>query len=139
MILLDTSGLLAALFSDQRHHEACASSLVEESGPFVLSPFVLAELDYLIGKHAGVAAQRAFLCEIAAGVYDLAVFDRSDIANAERVVAQYEDLALGLADASLVVLSNKLRITKLLSLDQRHFRVVRGHGERPFDLLPFDS
>ncbi|GAB4109988.1 MAG: hypothetical protein Kow001_10500 [Acidobacteriota bacterium] len=47
MILLDTSGLLAALFPDQRTHLACAQALDGMGGPLLLSPFVLAEIDKL--------------------------------------------------------------------------------------------
>ncbi len=50
MIIVDTSGLLAALFPDQRLHEEASRVLLQMEGPFVLSPFVLAELDYLVTK-----------------------------------------------------------------------------------------
>ncbi len=43
MILLDTRGVLAALVPDQRSHRAAADVLIHAEGPFVLSPFVLAE------------------------------------------------------------------------------------------------
>jgi predicted nucleic acid-binding protein len=139
VILLDTSGLLSALFTDQRHHPACARVIEVDAGPFVLSPFVLAELDYLIGRHAGSAAQSALLRDVASGAYDLAAFDRSDIARAESILRQYQDLEVGLADASIAVLSERLQCLDLLSLDQRHFRVLRGHRGRAFRLLPSDS
>ncbi len=58
MMLLDTSGLLAALFPDQRQHDACAAALLAADGPLLLSPFVLAELDYLVVKLAGVSVER---------------------------------------------------------------------------------
>ncbi len=48
VILVDTSGVLAALFSDQAQHEECASALRGATPPLVLSPFVLAELDDLL-------------------------------------------------------------------------------------------
>jgi hypothetical protein len=53
VILLDTSGLLSSLSADQRHHEACLEVLLQDPGPFLLSPFILAELDYLVGKLLG--------------------------------------------------------------------------------------
>ncbi|MGH3100077.1 MAG: PIN domain-containing protein, partial [Thermoleophilia bacterium] len=48
MIVLDTSGLLAALDAGQRQHEPARQVLEGDSGPLLLSPFVLAELDYLL-------------------------------------------------------------------------------------------
>jgi len=50
VIVVDTSGVLAALFPDQRRHRECATVLNEHEGPLLLSPFVLAELDYLIAN-----------------------------------------------------------------------------------------
>jgi predicted nucleic acid-binding protein len=52
---------------------------------------------------------------------------------------RYADLDLGLADASNVVLANRHDTLDVLTLDERHFRVLRGTGGRPFRLLPADS
>jgi predicted nucleic acid-binding protein len=139
VILVDTSGLLAALFPDQRAHPACARVLRENPGPFVLSPFVLAEMDYLLWKLAGVSTELAFLAEVAADAYELAAFSSSDVAEARAVIERFHDLGIGLADASLVVLSRRLEVRDLLTLDQRHFRALRGSREQPFRLLPADS
>ena len=53
MIILDTSGLLSAIYSSQRFHPVAREVLERVEGPFLLSPFVLAELDYLISTKAG--------------------------------------------------------------------------------------
>lgn len=139
MILLDTSGLLAAMFSDQADHPACRQALLEAAPPLVLSPFVLAEVDYLIGRLAGVDAELLLLEEVAAGAYDLAEFTRSDVARARQVAEQHRDLEIGLADASLVVLSERTGTLDVLTLDQRHFRTLVGTAGRPFRLLPADA
>lgn len=139
MIVLDTSGLLAALASDQRHHLACRRVLEGEPGPFLLSPFVLAETDYLIGRAGRTAHQLAFLEEIERGAYRLAPFDTADVSLARQVMASYEDLGIGLADASLVVLAARHRTKRLLTLDERHFRAVRTIEGQPFELLPADA
>lgn len=138
MILVDTSGLLAALFPDQRQHPACAAVLAGTDGPRILSPFVLAELDYLVTKLAGVDVEAALLDEIARGAYDLAPFDGEDVGEARGVIRRYRSLDVGLADASLVVLSRRLGTRDILTLDERHFRALRGAGGRPFRLLPAD-
>ena len=43
-----------------------------------------------------------------------------------------------LADASIVVLSHRYGVAELLTLDEGHFRVVRGPEDVPFRLLPLD-
>ncbi len=139
MILVDTSGLLAALFPDQRTHSACARALREAQAPFVLSPFVLAEMDYLLWKLAGVDIELEFLAEVARGAYELAAFDSFDVEEAKTVIETFSDLGIGLADASLVVLARRLEVREVLTLDQRHFRSLTGFRGQPFRLLPADS
>ena len=48
MHLIDTSRLLAEMDDDQRLHRAAREVLEGASGQLILSPFVLAELDYLL-------------------------------------------------------------------------------------------
>ena len=138
MIVLDTSGLLSAIDASQTHHRAAAAVLRQTEAPRLLSPFVLAELDYLLATRVSRPAQRALLEQVADGVYQLESFDAGDIARAIEILDLYADLGLGLADASLVVLSERHRVFDLLTLDERHFRAVLGPGGKPFRVLPAD-
>jgi predicted nucleic acid-binding protein len=139
VIILDTSGLLAAVDASQRHHVAARRALEAAPPPWLLSPFVLAELDYLLATRVGQPAERALLAEVGRGVYRLEAFEADEVAAAERLIGRHADLELGLADASLAVLANRYGVRDLLSLDERHFRAVRGPGGRPFRLLPADA
>ena len=139
MILVDTSGLLAAMFADQTDHAACREALEEAEPPLILSPFVLAELDYLVLRNAGVDAELRLLEEVADGAYELAPFSRLDVARALEIARQHRDLQIGVTDASLVVLSERHGTVDLLTLNQRHFRTIPGAHERPFRILPADS
>jgi len=139
VILLDTSGVLSALDASDRRHAASAQALRDAVAPRILSPFVLAELDYLLATRVSTRIQRSFLGEVAAGAYRLEAFDIEDIAEANAVLDRYPDLSLGIADASLVVLARRHDVTDILTLDERHFRAVRAIGDRPFRILPADS
>lgn len=138
MILVDTSGLLANYDRGDRYHAASARTLVD-SQPRILSPFVLAELDYLISKVAGQAAELMVLQDVSQGAYQLESMSGSDIAAATRIIERYPDLKLGLADASIVVLAERYDCRDILTLDQRHFRAIRASDGEPFRLLPHDA
>jgi predicted nucleic acid-binding protein len=138
LILLDTSGLLAALDPDQRGHTAVARELGAASPPLLLSPFVLAELEYLVRRDSGVAAQLDLLQEVGAGVYQLEPFVCADVEEARALVRRHRDLGVSLADASIVVLARRFGADEVLTLDQRHFRVLQGPNG-PFRLLPADA
>jgi len=139
VIVLDTSGLLAAIDSSQRFHIAARDLLREVRVPLILSPFVLAELDYLLATRVGKDAELALLGEVARDTYRLAQFSTRDLDESKQVMERYADLDLGLADASNVVLANRHDTLDVLTLDERHFRVLRGPGGRPFRLLPADA
>jgi len=138
VILLDTSGLLAALDAGQRSHRQAAASLLAARPPLLLSPFVLAELDYLVGSRVGAGARASLLEEVERGAYLLEPMTGSDVARAHRIIERYADFAISLADASIVVLAERHQERDILTLDERHFRVLTGDG-RPFRLLPADA
>ena len=138
-MILDTSGLLAALDGSDPMHRPCSAVIRAARSPHLLSPFVLAELDFLLGKSVSSGARRAFLGEVANGAYRLENFDAADVAQALVVLDRYRDLDMGLADASLVVIAARHGMHDLLTLDERHFRAVLGPGDRPFRLLPADA
>jgi predicted nucleic acid-binding protein len=139
VILIDTSGLLAALFEDQRDHEACAAALLDAEPPRILSPYVVAEADFLIHKYGGLKAELLFLEELARGVYELPSFEESDIEQAREIIVKYRTLEIGLADASIAVLAARYECRDVLTLDHRHFRAIRHSGRRVFRIFPADG
>ena len=139
MILVDTSGILAALFPDQNRHRECAQALLSAPPPRIISPFVLAETDFLIQKFGGVDAEILFLGEIGRRAYELAAFNEADVEDARRIVVKYRTLGIGLADASIAVLAARYDTVDVLTLDERHFRAIRPAPRKNFRILPVDS
>lgn len=138
-IILDTSGLLAAVDRDQRFHQATREILEGYPHKLILSPFVLAELDYMVLTRIGHDQEISLLEEVASGAYQLESFAAEDVADAATLLRQYEDLGIGLADASNVILADRHDTLDILTLDERHFRSLRSGRGRPFRLLPFDT
>ncbi len=138
MILVDTSAALQLASSTGQRHEDVLRVVQQLDGPFLLSPFVLAELDYMLIERHGQEKQLALLGQVVDGAYELAEFGRADVDAATGVMKAYADLQIGLADASIVVLAEKHATVDVLSFDLRHFRAMRGPRGRPFRLLPDD-
>jgi len=139
LIICDTSGLVAAYSAADARSQEVTELLRREPGSLILSPFVLAELDYLIGTRAGVADELKVLSDVAEGVYSLAEVHPSDVAEAAALVERYRDMRIGLTDASLVVLAARYGTTRLLTFDEKHFRAIRPLRGNAFTILPADS
>ena len=138
MIILDTSGVYAFKDESAEEHPAVRQAVESDPGPFILSPFVLAELDYLVSERLGQRVERELLEDVANGAYELAEFSPDDVVTAMELVDRYADLKLGLTDASVAVLAARHRTTRLLTLDERDFRPMRPLYGTAFTLLPAD-
>lgn len=136
MIVADTSALLA-LFNRREPAHAAVTAIVEgEPDPLIVSPYVLAELDYLVATRLGVEAELAVLRELGGGAYHLEELAAGDLLDAAAVVERYRDQRVGIADASIVVLADRHRTRSVLTLDHRHFSVLRPRAGGRFTLLP---
>ncbi len=135
-MIADTSALLALYNGREPAHAAVRAVVDAASEPLVVSPYVVAELDYLVATRLGVDAELAVLAELSGGAYHLAEMGPADLEAAAAVVGRYRDQDLGVADASLVVLAERHRTRSLLTLDHRHFSVVRPASGGRFKLLP---
>jgi uncharacterized protein len=140
VILCDTSGLLAAYDQDEPSGPAVRELLDAETGTLVVSPFVLAELDYMLLRRAGVRAELTLLKDLADDVYQVAAFTAQDSVRVATLVEQYADLKLGICDAHTMILAAPERYgtTRVLTFDHRHFRAVKPPQGGVFTVLPAD-
>ena len=138
VLLLDAGPLYAQADRADPHHRQVAAILRAEREPLIASALAVAEADYLILTRLGLDVELAFLEDLAEGTFQLECLTRTELGTALGVARRYRDLALGLADASLVVLAQRFRTRRLLSFDERAFRTVVPLQGGTFTLLPAD-
>jgi predicted nucleic acid-binding protein len=135
MILCDTSGLLALLDRGEPDHRAVQTAAAAADGPLLVTDLVLAETDYLVLRRLGSRAERAFVDQLIEGVFLREAVSSDDLGAAARICLQFGDQDLGLTDATLMALAERLRCS-VLTLDRRHFTPFRDRRGRPLHLLP---
>jgi predicted nucleic acid-binding protein len=139
MLICDTSGLIAFFDASDAAHKPVSIAVEQSGGPFIVSPYVIAELDYLLATRRGVAAELAAMRELAGGAWDVPALDAESLGQAADVVERYQGQNIGIADASMVVLAARYGTDRVLTLDHRHFTVLRTLSGKPFQLVPSDS
>ena len=102
----------------------------------MISPYVLAELAYLVATRHGVDAELSVLTGIAGGAWLLPSFGSGQLTKSISVIERYRDQEIGLADVSLLVLADQFGSRRILTLDHRHFDIIRPIGGGRFSLLP---
>jgi len=136
VIIVDTGVIVAMSNRRDDDHERCTELLTTTVELLVLPEPLLVEVGYMLGSRAGAAAEADFLRDVADGVYTLESMLHVDIVRAAELVERYADLPLGTADACVVAISERLGVTRIATLDIRHFSVIRPRHVAAFTLLP---
>jgi hypothetical protein len=90
----------------------------------------------MIATRLGPRAEVRFLGSLAAGELLVEHVTAADWLRIAELVAKYRDLRLGTVDACVVALAERLRIATVITLDERHFRVVRPAHVEALTLVP---
>ncbi len=134
--MLDTGPLLAAFDAADPDHQPCAALLTDAEEDLVVPTLVLGELDYWCAERLDPGVWLAFLDDLLAGAYRVEPPSGNDYARCRALQEQYADLAVGLVDASVFALVERLGEDKLATLDHRHFSVLRPAHVEALRLLP---
>lgn len=84
----------------------------------------------------GSKAEAAFLRSLARGELRQVEIESGDLFRMAELVETYADFPLGMADASVIAVAERLSVLDIATLDHRHFRVVRPRHTTAFRLLP---
>jgi uncharacterized protein len=135
-LILDTGPLLAALDAADPDHARCATLITEAREDLVIPALVLAELDYWCHRRLGADVWLAFLDDVLAGAYRIEPPTGPDLVRCRDLQSTYLDLGIGVTDASVMALVERLGETKVATLDHRHFGAVRPSHAEAVQLVP---
>ena len=122
-VIADTGAIIALLDEDDKHHTAVVE--VAQSFDLLIPVTVLPEVDYLVTKYLGEAVVRSFLEAMTEGAFIYLPIEIEEIRRTTEIMARYSDIPIGFVDASLVALAESHNIHRILTLDRRHFNIIR--------------
>ncbi|MCU0500901.1 MAG: PIN domain-containing protein [Anaerolineae bacterium] len=134
--LVDTGILLALANLRDANHKAAITLLSSLHEALLVSMPVLTEAAYLTNRVLGVEAEARLVASLGRGEMQLEEVTRSDCLRAAELLRTYADANIGFVDASLVALAERLKIQRLLTLDRRHFEMIRPRHCSSFAILP---
>jgi predicted nucleic acid-binding protein len=133
-VLVDAGPLVALLDQGDLHHVACITALKTLRDPLVTAWPAFTEAMYLLGS--SWPGQKALWSRIETGALTLAPLDESDATRMRELMEKYRDLPMDLADASLVRIAEREDLTRIFTVDRRHFSIYRPGRRRRFSILP---
>jgi predicted nucleic acid-binding protein len=133
--LLDTGFLLAVLDADDELHEICAIALQEE--PDLLLPdMVIPELAYMSVRELGHATLSQFLRSLNKGELTIVQTTNDDLLRTAEILEKYADNKVDFVDCAIVAMSERFNVTRILTVDRRHFEIFRPKHCSTFEIAP---
>jgi uncharacterized protein len=138
-LIVDAGALYAQADPRDAHHAGAVEVLSAEPETLVASCFAAAEADHLILTRLGPDAESLFLRDLADGTYVVECLTQAELGAAWNLANRYRGVAPGLADLSAVVLARRYRTRRLLTFDERTFRLIVPLQGGHFTILPADA
>lgn len=128
MIVADTGAVYALIDSRERNHAVLRELFEKDPDAWILPWAILPEVDYLVGKHLGTRVQEEFLEDLAEGAFAVEWGAESDLAEARTICRKHRGLRLGLVDAAVMAVAERLKAEAIATLDVRDFGAVGLKG-----------
>jgi uncharacterized protein len=135
MALLVDTGILYALADRRDAWHKRVREYLESTPDALLAPVtILPEVAYLLRQRIGASAETAFVASLVKGEVAVEDLTSRDWKRVEALMLDYD--ILGLVDASVVAIAERLKLDTLATTDRRDFTAVSpAHVER-FTLVP---
>jgi predicted nucleic acid-binding protein len=136
--LIDTGAILALLDRSDRWHEQCVIAFRQLRLPLLTTEAVLTELFHLVGdSRKEMEAAWKFVRSGAALV--LGTIGDGELPQVHALMSRYWDRPMDFADATLVHLARRERLSVILTIDHADFATYRIEGKRRFKVLPVQT
>ena len=133
--LIDAGPLVAYVDEADPAHQSVVDALDGFRGHLHTTSAVVTEAMHLVAEDPeGPGLLVEFL--IATGTTVADVGSRGELQAAVKLMMKYQDTPMDFADATMVLLSDRLAVTDILTLDRRGFATYRTAKGRSFRVLP---
>ena len=137
MALVADSGAVYGLYDrDDAAHRRLRAAIEKERGPFIIAAPCLGEIDYLLRARLGNLALFQFVTDIRSGAFRVECLTTPDIESCHALLQKYSDIDLGLSDASVAVVGERVGVDTILTVDRRDFQLLRTSKGKRFRLVP---
>ena len=134
--LVDTSVYFALANTHDSDHAACLEAAGTIRERVILPVTILPEVGYLLVERIGHHAMRQVFRQLLSSTWVIEPLLQEDLARSVALLEQYAHARLDFVDATLIAIAERLNVLTLLTLDRRHFSIVRPRHCEAFELLP---
>ena len=132
--LIDTSVIIALIHRSDRRHAECLQAYNNVRLPLLTTQAVLTEAFYLAAR-IGLDVRVVWRL-LRSGAVLLPPIAHEELPQIQRLMHDYADCPMDFADATLVHLAARERLSTILTIDHDDFETYRLPGRKKFTILP---
>jgi hypothetical protein len=134
-LLIDTGPFVAYLDRADSEHDRIAPFLGAFTGTLCTTAAVVTESMHLLKDNPGGPRRLAEFVQ-AVHIEVFAWSQPQELLSAVTLMEKYLDAPMDFADATLVLLADRIGVNQIVTLDRRGFGIYRTGRGRPFEILP---
>ena len=132
--LIDTGAILALVDRDDNWHEDCVEAYNNHRLPWLTTEAVLAEVFHLVLRN--LRGDRSVWRLLRSGAIQMSPIAHEELLEVQALMDGYADRPMDFADATLVHLAARERLSLILTIDHDNFETYRLPGRKRFTILP---
>ena len=129
MIVVDTGAVFALIDATDHHHRIIRGLYEDDGSEWVLPWAILPEVDYLVGRFLGRMPRAHWMKDLAEGLFTVECGTPEDLRRGEELCIRYADLDIGLVDAVVAAVAERLGARAIVTLDERDFGALELAGK----------
>jgi len=134
-ILIDTGPIIAIFNKNDKYHEKIKNFLKNYQGKLTSTWLVVTEVSHMLDFN--IQTQIDFLTWIKLGGLTIEDIEKEDLNRIIELSRKYSDVPMDLSDASLVVLSEKINLKKIITIDSDYYIYRTMHKEMPENVFKY--
>ena len=134
--LIDSGFLYGLIDQGDQHADRVKAALDTIYEEVVLPVPAITEVAYFVSKNLGAIA----LADFIGGLDEMNLIIETpspvDYTRSAEILRKYNDANIDFVDACIVAMAERLKITKILTVDRRHFSIFKPEHCDSFEILP---
>ena len=134
--VIDTGIVYAIADIKDSWHKKAVDFVSAFKGRLIIPSTVIPEACYLLNTYLGQSAETEFINSLINKELTVEHFNANDLNRCVELLKKYRDSNIGFVDTSIIAISERLNISKILTTDRRHFSIIKPNHCEAFTLLP---
>ena len=134
--LMDSGFLYALIDETDKHSRNVKNSLRDVYEEIILPVPAITETAYFISRNLGVRKLANFTESLAGMDVIFETPTAEDYKRAAEILRKYDDANIDFVDAIIAAIAERLNVTKILTVDRRHFGIFKPSHCAAFEILP---